>query len=51
MPDHKTGTREEWLPDPLELLKAEKELTRRNDKLRAVAAGAALDSNRQGTTA
>jgi predicted dithiol-disulfide oxidoreductase (DUF899 family) len=28
MPDHKTGTREEWLAARLELLKAEKGLTR-----------------------
>jgi predicted dithiol-disulfide oxidoreductase (DUF899 family) len=31
--DHKTGTREEWLAARLELLKAEKELTRRGDEL------------------
>jgi predicted dithiol-disulfide oxidoreductase (DUF899 family) len=31
MTDHKIGTREEWLADRLELLKAEKELTRRSD--------------------
>ncbi len=31
--DHKTGTREEWLAARLELLKAEKELTRRSDEL------------------
>jgi predicted dithiol-disulfide oxidoreductase (DUF899 family) len=30
---HKTGTREEWLAARLELLKAEKELTRRSDEL------------------
>ena len=30
---HKTGTREEWLAARLELLDAEKELTRRNDAL------------------
>src|SRR4051794_34947164 len=30
---HKTGTREEWLAARLELLKAEKELTRRGDEL------------------
>ena len=30
MTDHKVGTREEWLAERLELLKAEKELTRRN---------------------
>jgi predicted dithiol-disulfide oxidoreductase (DUF899 family) len=33
MTDHKIGTREEWLSARLELLKAEKELTRRSDEL------------------
>ncbi len=33
MTDHKTGTREEWLAARLELLKAEKALTRRSDKV------------------
>ncbi len=33
MTKHKTGTREEWLSARLELLKAEKELTRRSDEL------------------
>src|SRR5437879_3737695 len=33
MTDHKTGTREEWLAGRLELLAAEKELTRRSDEL------------------
>ena len=33
MNDHKTGTREEWLAARLELLKAEKELTRRSDEV------------------
>lgn len=33
MTNHKTGTREEWLAARLELLKDEKELTRRSDKL------------------
>jgi predicted dithiol-disulfide oxidoreductase (DUF899 family) len=33
MPDHKTGTREEWLAARLELLEAEKALTRRSDEL------------------
>ena len=33
MTSHKTGTREEWLAARLELLKAEKELTRRGDDL------------------
>src|SRR5512142_2083379 len=34
MPTHKTGTREEWLAARLELLQAEKELTRCGDELR-----------------
>jgi predicted dithiol-disulfide oxidoreductase (DUF899 family) len=33
MTHHRTGTREEWLPARLELLDAEKELTRRSDEL------------------
>src|SRR6266403_4627277 len=33
MTNHKTGTREEWLAARLELLKAEKELTRLSDEL------------------
>lgn len=33
MTKHKTGTRDEWLKDRLELLEAEKELTRRSDEL------------------
>src|SRR5260370_19017860 len=33
MTDHKTGTREEWLAARLELLEAEKALTRRSDAL------------------
>src|SRR5438552_8810097 len=33
MTKHKTGTREQWLAARLELLKAEKELTRRGDEL------------------
>jgi predicted dithiol-disulfide oxidoreductase (DUF899 family) len=33
MTDHKTGPREEWLTARLELLDAEKELTRRGDEL------------------
>ena len=33
MINHKTGTREEWLAQRLDLLKAEKELTRRSDEL------------------
>ena len=31
--DHSTGTRDEWLDARLDLLKAEKELTRLNDEL------------------
>jgi predicted dithiol-disulfide oxidoreductase (DUF899 family) len=33
MSDHRTGTREEWLSARIELLDAEKELTRRGDEL------------------
>src|ERR1700737_4968867 len=33
MTDHRTGTREEWLAARLELLEAEKALTRRSDEL------------------
>jgi len=33
MPNHTVGTRQEWLAARLDLLKAEKELTRRNDEL------------------
>jgi len=33
MPDHKVGTRKEWLAARLELLEAEKALTRRGDEL------------------
>src|ERR687888_549451 len=33
MTEHKSGTREEWLAARLELLEAEKELTRRSDEL------------------
>jgi len=33
MPEHTTGTREEWLAARIELLEAEKELTRRSDVL------------------
>ena len=33
MPDHKIGTRKDWLAARLELLAAEKELTRRSDEL------------------
>ncbi len=33
MTKHTTGTREEWLAARLELLKAEKDLTRHSDEL------------------
>src|ERR1700730_6835716 len=33
MPEHATGTRDEWLAARLELLEAEKDLTRRGDEL------------------
>ena len=33
MTTHMTGTREEWLAARIELLEAEKELTRRSDEL------------------
>jgi predicted dithiol-disulfide oxidoreductase (DUF899 family) len=33
MTDHEIGTRQEWLAARLELLKAEKELTRSSDEL------------------
>ena len=33
MPTHRTATREEWLQQRLELLKAEKDLTRKSDEL------------------
>ncbi|MGH6841562.1 MAG: DUF899 family protein, partial [Methylocella sp.] len=33
MAKHKTGRRDEWLSARLELLEAEKELTRRSDEL------------------
>jgi predicted dithiol-disulfide oxidoreductase (DUF899 family) len=33
MTDHRTGTREQWLAERLELLAHEKELTRRSDEL------------------
>ena len=50
MTNHKTGTREEWLAARLELLEAEKELTRRSDEAGAAAAGAAVGSHRRRTT-
>ena len=33
MTQHRTGTRQEWLAARLELLEAEKDLTRRSDEL------------------
>ena len=48
MTSHKTGTREEWLAARLELLEAEKELTRRRRRASPAAAGAALGPGRQG---
>ena len=33
MPEHRTGTQEEWQAERDELLKEEKELTRRGDEL------------------
>lgn len=33
MPEHRVGAREQWLAERLELLEAEKELTRRGDEL------------------
>jgi predicted dithiol-disulfide oxidoreductase (DUF899 family) len=33
MTTHRTGTRKEWLSERLDLLEAEKELTRRSDEL------------------
>ncbi len=47
MTTHMTGTRQEWLAARLELLEAEKELTRRSDEL---AAGAAVGADRQGVS-
>ena len=48
MTKHKTGTREEWLTARLELLKAEKELTRRSERAGAATARVAVGSHRQG---
>ena len=50
MTTHMTGTREEWLAARLDLLKAEKELTRRSDELARTAAGAAVGPGRQGVS-
>ncbi len=47
-PSHRYGSASEWLAARLELLEAEKELTRRSDELGAAAAGAAMGSDRQG---
>jgi predicted dithiol-disulfide oxidoreductase (DUF899 family) len=41
MTKHKTGTSEEWLAARLELLKAEKDLSRRSDELAERRVGAA----------
>ena len=43
---HKTGTRKQWLAARLELLKAEKELTRRSDELAQAAPGPAVGAHR-----
>ncbi len=48
MTTHTTGTREEWLAARLELLDAEKELTRQQRRARPAAAGAALGPDREG---
>ena len=48
LPEHKTGTREEWLAKRLELLDAEKEHTRRGDELARAAPRAAVGRDRQG---
>jgi predicted dithiol-disulfide oxidoreductase (DUF899 family) len=47
MTKHLTGTRKEWLAARLELLEAEKELTRRSDEL-VQRRQAALGADRQG---
>ena len=43
MSDHQTGTREEWLAARLQLLEAEKELTRRGDDLARAHGHAGVD--------
>jgi len=48
MTNHKTGTLEEWLAARLELLEAEKDLTRRSDELARKTAGVTLGADRQG---
>ncbi len=48
MAKHKTGTRKEWLTERLELLQAEKELTRRSDELAQASAGAAVGPGGEG---
>ena len=48
MTDHRTGTREEWLSARLELLDAEKELTRRGDELARLRQEPAVGSDREG---
>ena len=49
--DHRTATRDEWLAARLELLKAEKELTRLQRRPRPPAPGAAVGAGRTRTTA
>ena len=45
MTTHKTGTREQWLKARLELLQAEKELTRRTDEVGATETRSAVGSH------
>ena len=44
---HRIGTRQQWLAERLELLDAEKALTRQSDETRAAASGTALGPRRQ----
>ena len=48
MTEHKIGTREDWLAARLELLKAEKELTRRSDERYGNETGAPLEYAKSG---
>jgi predicted dithiol-disulfide oxidoreductase (DUF899 family) len=48
MSDHTTGTSEAWLAARLELLEAEKELTRRSDELARRRQELPLGPSRQG---
>ena len=50
MTTHEIGTQEQWLRARLELLEAEKELTRRSDELALRRRGAAMGSDRQGVS-